>query len=466
MELNYKEELFELLKNNSITTLPSYQAISNDEKLAVLAWKSFNYDYNPNYQEFNFKKWYAEGDWNNTLQAYSNNTAFWEKILESRFNSNKYGYNDENNSYTLLLDEDFKKSYPVIVNHFLKNNDKLLELFNKTKNKTFFDLITLSSEEKVVAMKEFITNIVYKHDYLYSPYDEELKKNQNDREFISKLLAIDFNIYSKLDESLRNDKEYIDIILKSPASFKLLSQELKENTDYIEIALKNRDNFYELSSKNQGKYFDQWIEKGITTITYKSLQQFNNVQREKIFSLNTNLFKQFLDHKADQAYPIAEKLLRQDFNKFIDIVPVKVLLKLDYSDLESIKPTLENFIDNYNKQGLEKSDEKYLILISKHTELFEKLNENLFYKLNSSIEEVTKNTVGKPWFINMSAKILTQLDEENLTPQIAENYLKKARNKLTIDTLKDLKLPNEDIIENVRNLLAGQEIVKKVKPKN
>lgn len=466
METNYREELLNLLDKTHIHILPSYQAISNDEELAFKSWKSFTYDYDPDYQNFSFKKWYAAGNWNNAFQAYSENIKFWEKILESKFFPNRYSYNNEDNSYTILLEEDFQKSYPIIANHFLKNNDKLLELFNKTKNQTFFDLTTLSQEEKAVAMKNFIIHIVEKESYLSYPYSEYLTKFENDRKFISKLLEIDYNIYSKLSPELREDKEYIDIILKNPKSFKLLPNELKENSEYINIGLKNKENFYELSPQNQNKYFDKWIDEGISTITYKLVNQFNNAQREKIFTLDILLLKQHLENKPEQIYSIAEKLLKQDFNKFIDVIPLKVLQSFSNIDSTSIKSALEDFIVKYNKQGFDKSDEKYLLLISKDAELFEKLNHNVFYRLNSSINEVSKHTVGKSWFIQKSQIVLEELEKGNLNNETAKKYLIKAREKLTIDELKNLSLPNEEIVENVKNLIKTNEVIKKIKIKH
>lgn len=466
METNYRDELLNLLKNNRIYTLPSYQAISNDEQLAIISWESFSYDYEPEYQNFSFKKWYAQGDWNNALQAYADNTVFWEKILQSKFHSGRYSYNNEDNSYTILLDEGFQKSYPIIANHFLKNNDKLVELFNKTKNKTFFDLTTLSQDEKEVVMKNFIIQLAEKREFSYSSYSQYLIKFENDKQFVSKLLEIDYNLYAKLSPQLQDNEEYINIILKNPASFKLLSNELKKNPDYINIGLQHKENFYELSALNQNKYFDTWIEDGISTITYKMVNQFNNTQKQKIFSLNVSLLKQFLEHKPEQISVMAEKLLNQDFDKFINVIPAKVLQGFSVIDSTSIKPVLEDFINTYNKQGFDKSDEKYLLLISKDPQLFEKLNENVFYKLNTSISEVSKHTVEKSWFIQKSQTILQELDKGNLTPEIAKSYVIKAREKLTIDELKNLSLSNEDIVENVRLLVQGNEVVKKTKLKH
>ena len=141
-----KNIIEDLIKENYLYKIPEslQPLIEEDKQFALLVWDNFKVDLDY-YEEFDLSDWYKAGNWKWILGNYINDFEFWEIAIQ-KFD------------YKLLLEENFKKDFPLVTHYFLSNNDKLLKILKKTSNKEFYHLLTLDEEQLEETNKDFLIN--------------------------------------------------------------------------------------------------------------------------------------------------------------------------------------------------------------------------------------------------------------------------------------------------------------------
>jgi hypothetical protein len=422
MMINYQEELLAMLENNELRTLPSQELIDSSERVVKAIWKNKEFESEDRYggdrYYDSFEIWYYKSKWGTILQKYSENTQLWEELL----GIHEGGYN-------FILSSIFQEDYPVIAEHFLKNNDKLIELFNKTGNKEFYDRLNLDLEKKEDVHKLFLIKNYYHID------KEVIKKYENDDAFVTKLLN------------------------KNSSYFTYLNTENKANKEYIKIALRGHyDNFFLLSDENKNRYFKSWATHYISKINLKNVLNLDTEQQSFILSQRHDLLSSAIQNKDRGLYQIAVDCLKKNVEEVInafDDDSLKVFIK-NKENLKTIKPQLEKFVENYKGAGFTKKDNKMMFLLSYDNELTEKLQTNIFYKVSKVIESKQKQDVD--WFEYMMKKVLTLYDDKKITNEEAKILTGKVKSCLTIEAMKELRIPKENSFEFVRAKIIGKAL--------
>jgi hypothetical protein len=424
--INYQEELLAMLENNELKTLPSQALIDSDERVVKAVWKNLQFEGYHKYDDYysdSFETWYQKSNWGTVLQKYASNTALWEELLEVYSSAHEF-----------ILNPIFQKDFPIIADHFLKDNDKLIELFNKTRNKEFHDRLTLDFDKKEDVYKLFLIN---NHRHIDA---EIITKYENDDVFVNKLLT------------------------QNSSYFAYLNEENRANTEYIKIALRGHyDNFFLLSDQNKEKYFEQWATHYISKITLKNVSSLkNNEQQTFILSRRHDLLSSAIQSKDRGLYQIAVDCLKGNVAEVInafDDASLKIFAK-NKDNLKFITPQLENFVDNYKGAGFSKKDNKMIKLISYNQELKEKLQTNIFYKVNTILESKQKQDVG--WFDYIIKKVFNLYDNKEITNEDAKILTGKIKSCLTIDAMKELRIPKENSFEIIKARVMSKDLIEEL----
>ena len=117
----------------------------------------------------------------------------------------------------------------------LKNDSNFILKAMKTGNSAFKCLAYASDELR--SNKDFIFNIFKKHgSYIFSLVSESLK---SDKEFILKLLKLEYICFAYIDYNLRNDKEFMmEAISINPETYEFASYELKNDKEFALQAIR------------------------------------------------------------------------------------------------------------------------------------------------------------------------------------------------------------------------------------
>jgi len=441
MYINYQEELLRILETNKLATLPSQAVIDSDERFARAVWKNLKHEGDYRHGDFypdSFPTWYEKANWGKILQKYSENTKLWEELLAIKFEPRSYYAEIKNTSYDFILSPMFQKDYPIIAEHFLTNNDKLIDLFNKTQNKEFFNRLTLDLDKKEDVFKLFLINSSNNID------EELIKKYENDDKFVIKLLN------------------------KSVSNFAYLNEENRAKRENIKIALKgDRKNFYLLSNENKERYFTVWATHYIKDFNLKEILKFESHQQEFILSQRADLLAGAIQNKDRELYKIAVDCLKANLNNVInsfDEASLRIFAK-NKDNLKEIEPQLEKFVNDY-KGSIGKKEDKMMFLVSFNYELKEKLQTNIFYQINKILE--IKEKQDRDWFEYIMKKVSNLYNSQQINDDDAKILTGKAKSCLTIDVMKELRIPKENSFDyvrtNVLGLLSNEELLVR-KPK-
>lgn len=426
MSINYEEEIISILENNEIKVLPSKALIQSNERIAKAVWKNYIHserDDDGDYDNYNysFEKWYKAANWGDLLKSYSNNTQLWEELLASRFY--KSYYNQNNSSYDFILSSTFRQDFPEIADYFLTNNDKLIELFNKTHNDEFFKRISLDPKKKEDLYKVFLI------DSSRNIKDELIKEYESDGEFVTKLLT------------------------KYPGYFSKLNKENKNNIENIKIALRDMDNFFLINDENKNKFFKSWVKNYGGQIKLKMLDKLNSEQQCYVLEKRKDLLSSALNSEHSKHKDIATSILLNSLEENINVFDDKALNNFakNKKNLDKIYPQLKEFIDNYTGLGFDKKENKMVLLCRYFDDLKEELQENIFYKLTKIKESNQK--MDKGWFISVNREVIDLFDQGKIEKSKAEAFVSISRNCLTIDALKELRIPKLNAFDYVSAII-------------
>jgi len=424
MSINYEEEIISILENNEIKVLPSKSLIQSNERIAKAAWKNYIHSEkndDGDYDNYTFESWYKAADWGDLLKSYSTNTRLWEELLESRFY--KSYYNQNNSSYDFILSSTFRQDFPEIADYFLSNNDKLIELFNKTHNDEFFKRISLDTEKKEDLYKVFLI------DSAKNIGDDLIKKYESDKEFVIKLLT------------------------KSPYYFSKLNKENKNNVENIKIALRDMDNFFLINEDNQNKFFKSWVKNYGGQIKLKMLDKLNSEQQCFVLEKRKDLLSSALNSEHSKHKDIATSILLSNLEENINVFDDKALNNFakNRKNLDKIYPQLKKFINNYTGLGSDKKENKMVLLCRFFDDLKEELQENIFYKLSKVKESNQK--MDKDWFLSVNRKVMDLFDQGKIEKSKGESFVSISRNCLTIDALKELRIPKLNAFDYVSAII-------------
>ncbi len=437
--IDYKKELLEILKNNTISKMPSQELIDSDVEIVKALWKNFDPDSDKDYDEgFRFSKWYKDSEWGSKLQKYSQDFKLWEELLESKFYSG-YLYNNET-SYNFLLTEEFKKDFQEVVNHFLSDNDKLITLFNKTKNQKFFDLLDLDLNKKEEVLKLF-------------------------------LVGSNITIEQSLIDKYQNDDQFVTALLENkPFYFSKLSQENKNNQKYIDLAITEIDTFSHLSEEKKVENFKNWCSVNMQRIKPSHLKDLNTIQKATVFFYNQNLLASAFSKTNKENEKIATILLSKDFQKFIPMIPNDLVFELakNQESMNKLKPELDRLSQSNKHFANVNGNTKIFYLIKQFPDLEEKLNNNVYFELyKDSLEFKDKQEKAIAnrfkdfnWLKEKAKKLVSMYDQGKLTKEEGDNFISVARGFLDRELLKELKLPRNALFDFMKSEILKEELDK------
>lgn len=444
--IDYKKELLGVLQNNTISTMPSQELIDSDVEIVKALWKNFEPGSDKEYDEgFRFSKWYKDCGWGTKLQKYNKEFKLWEELLESKFYSG-YLYGSDT-SYNFLLTEEFKKDFPEIVNHFLSDNDTLIKLFNKTKNKTFFELLDLDLNKKEEVMKLFLINS-------------------------------NLTIEQSLIDKYQNDEQFLTALLENkPFYFSKLSQENKNNQKYIDLAIKELDTFSQLSEEKKAENFKNWCSTNMQRIKPSHLKDLNTIQKATVFFYNQNLLASAFSKTNKENEKIATILLTKDFQKFISMIPNDLIFELakNQESMNKLKPQLD-ILSQSNKHFAHVSgNTKIFFLIKQFPNLEEKLNNNVYFELYKDSVEFKNKQEKNPteyrfkdfqWLKEKAKKLVSMYEQGKLTKEEGDNFISGARGFLDRELLKELKLPRNALFDFMKSEILKEELEKMIPEKS
>ena len=411
--MNYEQELILLIQTNTIYTRPSQSVIDVNERVAQAVWNSFDYS-RSSYEDWDQQTWYKRGNWGDVLNVYKHNIPFWEVLIDPTLEKNIY-------RPTILLLEEFQKDFPAVIEHYMGSNEKLLNLFEKTGNKEFFEKLDLSEEEKKQLHKEYTLKN-------YFSVDSEFIKNYQHETGLM-----------------------LDLIKKEGRNYTYLNNENKNNATLIEEVLNNFDSYKWLPENRKEENFEAWLLKHAKEIKVKNLKDFNLEQQKKIIQINPELLRH-MEFKEIRPYQeIIYRAMKIDFENMLDIMD-KAKLSILYNSAEKIndiKPYLEVFIDNYSRVGkMDNKETKLMLLVSLDHKLTEKLENNIFYQVSDKTAK--KEKISSDEFENYFKKTLTLYETRRYDIGQMEMLMQQIKRLLDIEVMKELRLPGKDLFQTLR----------------
>ena len=425
-----KNIIEDLIKENYLYKIPEslQPLIEEDKQFALLVWDNFKVDLDY-YEEFDLSDWYKAGNWKWILGNYINDFEFWEIAIQ-KFD------------YKLLLEENFKKDFPLVTHYFLSNNDKLLKILKKTSNKEFYHLLTLDEEQLEEINKDFLIN-----NSSYIPQEE----------------------FNKYQSGTKQDIHFIKKMLKKSANnYFSLNDENKQNPEFIRLCLKEKNVFFSIPEQLKDLFFIDWLIEHREAIKIKDLSLLSKKQSDRVLEERPDMILDLINADKKSYFPYAVKLLEQDFDKYIKTLNLEKFKEIwGNHHIEKLYPLLENYVNNFNKFELSKIDSMYIHLIQKDEKLSKLLADNVLYKISTSLN--TKQNISHKTFIDYYKILSESFDKGELEEGTIEGLLNKVRLRLSIPDLKEHKYPKKDLFrymkaktlsENLSNNLEIKEDAK------
>lgn len=400
MNIDYREELLNYIKNHSIKKLPSQNLINNDREIAEAIWTNLVGSEN---KVYNLKEWYNSFKWRDILKEYSSDISFWKKVLDF-----------EHYDVEILLLKEFKSDFPIIVDYFLNSNEELKRIYTLSNNDKYFKLLNLNIEEKI----EFNKELMLKKGISYY-YVSYFKEYQDDLEFVKNILQ------------------------KTPYNYCYLNEENKKNIDFIKLALKDRDNFFLIPDEYNNLYFSSWYKYYKNSIQNKELNKFNEDQKLVILKNNPNLLKYTLIKEFDKYKDLGLMMIHTDKNEAIELFDLEILMKFTKLEHNIFDDVCLEFIKEYTSlTKMTSTQKKYIELIKLNPEMENNLNNNLFYLIQNQ-----KRTVDLELVNNIFELLENKYKNNTITYEKAEIILQSVKSRLPSEILKEKKFPKADLFK-------------------
>lgn len=406
-QINYQQVILDLLNNNAITSPPPKEVLNLSEDIALALWKNFESgsDY---YDNFDALDWYKEGNWNDLLSGYKENIGFWEKALDMK------RYKDE-----ILIFTSFREEFPIVAQHFLGTEEKLVSLLNQTKNIEFFHMI-----QKLNVSKE-------RQEEIYIDYVMK-------------------NTYEIDDKTMQNYSSKPDVIKKllgaRPNSYLYLSKQDQKNDDYIKIAMKDENVLFSLPSNKRQEYFGLWLQNQ-QNMTLQLFKRLDNDERLEVMNKNIVMMANILQNQTEQYIGMVKKFCQNNPEIGIEYLPTKYINQVYSSDMkQKMFDSLENYVNNYDSiDGFTKSDINKIMIISHFPGLHKKLHNNKVFALNDKCYYDQKKRILKSDFEEMFELLEEKYNKQELTYEECENKLNKLKGRINIPQLKEAKYPGKNL---------------------
>lgn len=425
--INYEKAFVDFIKSNEFKVLPPQQLINENEEIATAVWNNFTIPIiqNAYTNDFTFEKWYKAGNWSVVLSHYKENIHFWENILDN-----------PGSNYKILLYPEFQKEFPVIVNHYLNNNEKLQNILYKTENEDFFELINLPPEEKNQLYR------FYRLEKKGSVPRDYIPTQEHDEKFVALLLSVNKDYYDSLNEVNRNNDKYIEIVLAP-------------NKKYRDEGFNNLKHF---PIEKRETVFPLWLVKYKDSIEVKHMKMFTQNESEMILKNKPTLLMSLLQHQHKQYGYIAHQFLQKDFLYYVEKIHIDGIKSLFPSSVEiqPFKKDIIKLIDSYIPKVKQTQLDKIMIyLCNLDPELEIHLSENIAFNIDNFINKEKEQHINTPNvrvtilesdFFNIIGKIILMFENGRINDTKATQCILRLKSHLPTESLKELKLPKDDQI--------------------
>lgn len=418
MSIDYKQELMNLL-NQPFYTMPSKEVINNDKDIALAVWNNFsrveslsntngNQLKTQSNNELAVQKWYEGSNWKSHLETYKNDMSFWDSAIK------KY-------NYAILLNHHFKRDFPEVFNHYVKNIDKIKEIFYESKNLSFFKLMNCSREEKIETYKNY------------------MQKNP------SLITSNEFKIYGK---EITSKEFFVTVLRSKPEFFQYINDKYKSDEQLIRISLLKIENYRYVPTELKEKYFFSWYE------DYKKNPKSSEIKflpynlQEKVITSHPELLADLFNHEEFENKRYNDLLkfaLSKNPKDFINTIKIESLrqISIEPNDITTCLPALQRLVDKYSYKETKEYFHKIRYFSSFDKNLQQSLDSNPCFQLNHSF--YMKNKLSNFYFEKYFDYLLELENKKKLNHEKVENLLLFARGHLTIDDLKLHRYPKSDL---------------------
>lgn len=418
--MSYQDEYYKLIENHIFYQLPEQGMIDYDERVALAILKNYqNRELHNEYQYDEYNR-YEEIKFNEILKHYKHSKNFWEKA----------------NIQDYLLNEDFRKQFPEISFQFLSDKDFLLKFFNDKKNKLILDSLNtlIPKEEFEILEKSFLLS--------KCTNAQELKKYENDEDFIK------------------------TIIKKKPYLYEGLSPEIKEKESIVHIYLEYEPSILSFPREKQNQLFYTWAKLhrnwDMKTIEQLDYDYLKPIMKKINKSNNEFLMQKLLSRNINKYQEVIVDFFEQ--NKNITVF-TKMIKEKPINDLSSILKNmdcsfyLQTWLDNYSYKQLDKFDNKMLEILKDYPDLESEWEQSFDLKLMNKINK--NESITFDLFREALDVQLKKLSEQKITYEKLETNMVQLKKYLSIDTLKETKLPNKHIVEHLQHMKFQENLLEK-----
>lgn len=471
--IDFKEEFYHILENNSFQNRPSQELIDTDERVAAAVWKN-NYESGEYYDSdsgrdrsyHNYKNYEAMA---HVFEKYMDNKEFWEKNLSVR------------TGISILLDEKFQTHFSKVWHNYLDSPQKLLSVIKENQTTYYENYLSLLDKlpefaTELLANETVASYIVQKDANWYLKLDDE-KKNNN--AIIKNAIAYNAKIFGHLPEEKRNNPFLIAFALNEhPTLYATLSTEERENPDFIKVLMnyKHYDSSSITKPSDIKAIFDALPETHNKMYKYAYLKlcapQVIKFSANEAVKYDSEYYQTILEAKPDLILPAINNhyssfketittLLKKDIVKYGHYVTDKFLLGFisNPDNIDHVRPQLMQLIDTYKEV---KEIPKYLLtIISVDKELEQHLMANPYYDLSNKIVTY-KNRYEKnaPWeeFVSIVKNLVDVYQHHGLTYEEAEKVTSSLFGKVSNDVKKEVHLSQKNIFKRLNAMFLHDKI--------
>lgn len=418
--MSYQEEYYKLIENHIFYQLPEQGMIDYDERVALAILKNYQNKVLHNEYQYDEYNRYEEIKFNEILVNYKHNKSFWEKA----------------NIQDYLLNEDFRKQFPEISFQFLSDKDFLLKFFNDKKNKLILDSLNtlVPKEEFEILEKSFLLSKGAKAD--------DLKKYEHDEDFIKEMLRKRPYLYEELSEDIKNKESIIHVYLEYEPSILSFPRERQNQLFYT---------WAKLHRNWDMKTIDQLDYDYLKPIMKKINKSNNELLMQKLLSRNINKYQEVIVDFFEQNKNITV------FTKMIKEKPINDLSPI----LKNMDCTfyLQNWLNNYSYKQSDKFDNKMLEILKDYTHLKSEWKESFDFKLMNKINK--NEAISFDLFREALDVQFRKLNEQKITYEKLETNMLQLKKYLSVDILKEMKLPNKNIVEYLQHMKFQENFLEK-----